>query len=337
VGVKGLLGAASLVIIVAGLRAGASLLIPLVLAIFLAVLCVPLVQWLRARHLPRALAVLVTVATILTALVGPSLLIAATVRQFATAAPVYEVRLRQITNATGEWFSGHLARFGAGGVDTTMLMSAVDPARAFDVLLSTFSGVATFFSVAFLVVVVAAFMLFEATAGDGRSGVEPASWRRQLARIVSEMQIYLRVKTFTSAATGLAAGLWVAAIGVDFAMLWGLVAFLLNYIPNIGSVAAALPPLLIALVQFGPGAALLVLVGYVAINALIGYGVEPYLMGRRLRFSPLVVFLSVIVWGWIWGFAGALLAVPMTMALKIAFEQSPDLRWIARVLEGDAE
>lgn len=321
-----LLGAASLVIVVAGLRAGSSLLIPLVFALFLAVLCFPLVHALQRWRVPGAAAVGLTVVAVLALLTGPGLLVAAAVRQFISAVPAYRQDLEQIWTGSLAWLAGY-------NIDTEFLSSYADPASVLDLVVTSLTGVVTLLSVSFLVVFVAAFMLLEGAHRGGKPAV-PGQGGENLARIIREMQIYLQVKTAVSLGTGIAAGLWVAVLGVDFALLWALTAFLLNYIPNIGSIVAAVPPALVALIQFGPSTALLVLVGYVVINAVFGTLLEPYLLGRQLKVSPLAVFIAVIVWGWIWGLAGALLAMPMTMALKIVLEQSKDLKWVARLLEG---
>ena len=127
--------------------------------------------------------------------------------------------------------------------------------------------------------------------------------------------------TLTSLVTGILVGLWTAVIGLDFAVVWGLLAFLLNYIPNIGSIVAAIPAVLLGLIQGGVGYALLVAVGFVVVNVVIGNFIDPYLMGRTLGLSTLVVFLSLVFWGWMWGIPGMLLSVPLTAAIKIAFEQ----------------
>jgi predicted PurR-regulated permease PerM len=325
-GVRVLTSAASLVIVVAGLRAGASLLIPLVFALFLAVLCYPSVQTLQRWRVPGAAAVGLTVVAVLALLTGPGLLVAAAVRQFISAVPAYQERLGQIWVRSLDWLRGY-------NIDTEFLASYADPTRALEFVVNALSGVVTLLSVSFVVVFVAAFMLLEGAHRAGQPAV-PGKSGQNLARIIREMQIYLQVKTLVSLGTGLAAGLWVAVLGVDFALLWALTAFLLNYIPNIGSIAAAVPPALVALIQFGPTYMVLVLAGYVAINATFGTLLEPYLLGRQLKVSPLAVFTSVIVWGWIWGLAGALLAMPMTMALKIVLEQSEDLKWVAKLLEG---
>ena len=132
--------------------------------------------------------------------------------------------------------------------------------------------------------------------------------------------------------TGTLVALWVTLLGIDFPLLWGLLAFLLNYIPNIGSILAAVPVMLLALVQFGVGSALLVAVGFLAINMVMGNLIEPRVLGHGVGLSPLVVFLSLVVWGWVLGPVGLLLSVPLTMTLKIALESSDETRWLAILL-----
>ena len=150
-----------------------------------------------------------------------------------------------------------------------------------------------------------------------------------------QIQNYLAIKTVVSVATGLLAGVWVWALDIDFPLLWGLIAFLFNYIPNLGSIFAAVGPVLLAIVQFGPGRAISVAAGYVAINLVFGNVVEPLMLGRRLGLSTLVVLLSLVFWGWVWGPMGMLLAVPLTMMVKIALENTEDLRWVAVMLDAN--
>jgi len=127
-------------------------------------------------------------------------------------------------------------------------------------------------------------------------------------------------------------GLWCWILGVDFPVLWGLLAFLFNFIPNIGSILAAVPPVLLALVQFGIGRTLAVAGGYVAVNMVVGNVIEPMVFGRKLGLSNLVVFLSLVFWGWIWGPVGMLLSVPLTMVVKLALEHSEQYHWVAVLL-----
>jgi AI-2 transport protein TqsA len=324
---RALVGVASLVVILAGIRATSTLLIPIVAAAFLALLAFPVVQALRQLGVRTLLAVAATMIIALVVLIGPGILMAAAIREFVEAAPVYEERLR----ATVAGLLGWLGTY----VDVTQFAWGFDPGRALDLTVGVLSGIATLLSATVIVVLIAAFMLIEATQWvdqSRRAPIRPLAGH--LARITREMQRYLVVKTAVSAATGVTAGAWTALLGVDFALLWGLTAFLLNYIPNLGSIMAAIPPALLALVQFGPFGAVLVLLGYLAINTLFGNVVEPYLLGRRLGLSPVVVLVSVLTWGWLWGVSGMLLSVPIMMAVKIGCESSPELQWVAHVLGG---
>jgi len=136
-----------------------------------------------------------------------------------------------------------------------------------------------------------------------------------------------------SLGTGMTIGIVLWVIGVDYAPVWALVAFLLNYIPNIGSIIAAVPAVLVALIQIGPAAALATGISYIVINTLFGNVIEPRMMGRTLGLSTLVVFLSLVFWGWILGPVGMLLSIPLTMVVKIALETNPHSRWLATLLD----
>jgi AI-2 transport protein TqsA len=144
---------------------------------------------------------------------------------------------------------------------------------------------------------------------------------------------YLAIKTLFSLATGIIIWLWLAFLGVDFAPTWGMVAFFLNFVPNIGSIIAAVPAILLAVIQLGVPSALLACLGYAVVNILFGNILEPRFMGRGLGLSTLVVFISLIFWGWVLGTIGMVLSVPLTMIVKIALASDEDTRWIAIMLE----
>ena len=141
------------------------------------------------------------------------------------------------------------------------------------------------------------------------------------------------LKTLFSLATGVCVWILLSIIGVDFAGTWGLLAFFLNFIPAIGSIIAAIPAIIWALVQLGLPSALLTSLAYLVVNIIIGNLLEPRFMGHKLGLSPLVVILSMIFWGWVLGPVGMVLSVPLTMIGKIALATSEDTRWIALMLE----
>jgi predicted PurR-regulated permease PerM len=137
------------------------------------------------------------------------------------------------------------------------------------------------------------------------------------------------VKTLISALTGLLAGIWCYFLDLQYPLLWAILAFLFNYIPAVGSTAASIPPVVEALVQHGTGTALFVAVGYGGINFCLDNFVQPTLLGRRFGISSLVIVLSVIFWGWLWGPLGMFLAVPLTMVFKVLLDNSEEFRWVS--------
>ena len=183
-------------------------------------------------------------------------------------------------------------------------------------------------------------MLFEAAGLPRKVRAALGDPEADLSRFratISDIQEYLSLKTWISVGTGFLAWLTCWGVGVDYAVLWGVVAFFLNYIPTLGSIIAALPPVLLALIQYGWTEALIVVAGYTAINTVVGSVLEPKIMGERLGLSGLVVFLSLVFWGYVWGPLGMFLSVPLTMVVKILLEDSDDLRWIAVLLGDGAE
>jgi AI-2 transport protein TqsA len=167
----------------------------------------------------------------------------------------------------------------------------------------------------------------------------PAESLDYLTTIVNSIRHYLGIKTVISIITSILIYIALSIIGLDYAILWALIAGLLNYIPNIGSIIAAVPALLFALVQLGLGSAVWTLVSFMAVNNILGNFIEPRIMGRGLGLSTLVVFISLIFWGFVLGTVGMFLSVPLTITIKIVLEQNEKTRWIAILLgtPGDAK
>lgn len=330
-GSRALLILASLVIVIAGLRAAAPILLPFLFSLFLAILTLPLSEWLQRRRVPVALAILGAVAVNLLALGAILTLVAGSVRDFTTAAPRYQAGL-------GEMASAALAWMRARGVDTSQWVAAdvINPGIVLDLVTTLIANVAAVLQNLVLVFLTMIFLLFEATGLPAKLnralGSESAhlAW---VARVREEIQRYLGIKTLVSLATGLLVGVSLALLDVDFPILWGLVAFILNYVPNLGSILAAMPAVLLTIVQHGFGRAVLVMLVYLVVNVVLGNIVEPALMGRRLNLSTLVVFASLVFWGWVWGPLGMLLSVPLTMVVKITLENTVNGRWVATLLE----
>ncbi|HET9949814.1 MAG TPA: AI-2E family transporter [Longimicrobiales bacterium] len=324
---------ACLIVVVYGLRFASAILLPAALALFLAVLSLPLMLWLRGRRAPSWLALTVPIVLNI-AVVGLLILVVShSIGQFQDRIGFYVEQLRRVQIA---WAAAIQARTG---FDVLEYLSAdmIDPAAVVDVIRNLVGRAAQFVGTTVLVFIVMSFMLAEATVFPEKFRHilgEAAADKRRLTKVVSEVQTYLGIKTVISLATGVCVGAWCWVLDLDVPVLLGLIAFLLNYVPTVGSIIATIPPVLMSLVLVGSlGHALLVALGYLVVNMLFGNILEPNLMGRRLGLSPLVVILSLLFWGWAWGPVGALLSVPLTMIVKIWLENTRDLRWVAVLLD----
>ena len=327
---------AALVVVTAGLWATQVIVLPFLFSVMVAVVAAPVVLWLERRRVPSWLAVGLVVVGLMGVLVAVGTVLAASASEFTSAMPRYKERLDAMLRAFLSWLSASL------DVDLSpeQLYGGIEIGRVIDAVGATLNGVLAALTNTTLVVLTLVFILLEVTELPRkiRAVAGDPAWALGRARtMVFEVQRYLVIKTVISAVTGVLLGVWTGVLGVDFPLLWGFVAFILNFIPNIGSILAAFPPMVVALVQLGPGYMVLVAAGYLAVNMVLGNFVEPQWMGRKLGLSPLVVFLSLLFWGWLWGGVGMLLSVPLTMVIKILCEQSEGLRWIATLLSGAPE
>lgn len=323
-----LLTLACLVVLIAGLKAAGSVLLPFLLSILIAVLAMPLVRWLQGMRVPAPIAVGLTVIILVGLFTGFGVIVGASINEFSAKLPEHQeavkAKLEQLGAESslpkvGDWFDPGKAMSFAGKV------------------LNELVGVV---SNLFLILLTTVFILLEAAGVPAKlraafpGDEDPLSKASAVGRSV---QAYLGVKTLMSLATGLCVTIMVGSMGLSHAVLWGLIAFLLNYVPSIGSIIAALPAVLLALAELGPGEALAIFIGYLVINTVIGNVLEPRIMGRKLGLSPLVVFLSLIFWGWVWGYAGMLLSVPLTVMVKVILEGREGTRWIGVLLGPEAE
>jgi AI-2 transport protein TqsA len=333
-----LISFAAVIIIVYGMQAAKVLLVPFLLAVFLALIAVRPMLWLQKHKIPSAIAALaiVILMMLIIGLVGG--IVGSSIAEFTAALPTYQARLDVIVQGTLNFVANLV------GDDKSLddLGALIDPGWAMGLAASILNGLQDVLTNAFLILFTMVFILLEASsmgtkvqAAFGRSAEtfeRPRLFLHNLGR-------YLGIKTVVSLATGLTAVLLTWWVGLDFPLLWGMLAFLFNYVPTIGSIIAAVPAVLMALVQLGPAEATSTAIGFVAINLLYGNAIEPRLMGYGVGISPLIVFTGLVLWGWIFGPVGMLLSVPLTMTLKMALESDERTRWIAILIgsESDAE
>lgn len=329
---------AAIVVVIYGMQAAKVLLVPFLLAVFLAMVSVRPMLWLQSKRVPSVIAVLLIVVVMMLVLGLVGTILGTSIAEFTAALPGYQARLNVIIEQTLQL----AARFVEDGEAIENLGDLIDPGWAMGLAANLLNALRDVLTNAFLIIFTMVFILLEAS-GFGTK-IRAAFGHRnrafvQARRFLQNLGRYLGIKTLVSIATGVTAGMATHWIGLDFPLLWGMFAFLLNYVPTIGSIIAAVPAVLLALVQLGFGEAAVTALVFLGINIFYGTLIEPRLMGHGVGISPLVVFLSLIFWGWVFGPVGMLLSVPLTMTLKMALESSPDTRWVAILLgsERDAE
>lgn len=332
-GIQGLFAAAALVIIIAGLREAAEILVPVVFAAFATVVLMPAVRRLRGWGLPASVAILLVVFAVVALMATIASVVGASFHAFAAALPRYQQRVIELVGSLSRWLSVHKVKF-----DMATLLGAFDAKNVLPWVGNALSQLASVLSYVVFILLMVIFLLFDTVDLPVRlrqALIRPNTEIEQVKLVASEINHYILLKTYLCLATGIATLVILCFLHVDFAPLWALLAFAMGYVPNIGPIAASAPPVLLALLQAGPGHMTIVLGLLVALHTVVGNVVEPQLLGRRLGLSSFVVFVSLIVWGWIWGIGGMLLSVPLTMTLKILLNRSQDWRWLA-VLMGAA-
>ncbi len=313
-----LLLTAAFIIIIAGLRAATSIIIPFLLAIFIAIICLPPLRFLQRKNLPNVLAVLIVILGFLFIGFLLILLFESSLGDFSSALPFYQERLNQITKDVIQ-----LLQPITNGSADQIFNEYINPSVLMQLIANSLSSIGAVLTNSLLILLTVIFILLEASGLPFKINQAFSNSKNSLVsfeNFINSVNKYLGLKTIISFFTGVCVYIWLIIFGIDFPILWGLIAGIMNFIPNIGSIIAAVPAVLLALVQFGPGTALIIIAGYIFINMVFGNFIEPRLMGKKLGLSTLVVFISLVFWGWVFGPIGMLLSVPLTMILKIALE-----------------
>ena len=328
---------AAFVVVVAGMRAAEAIIVPFLLSVFIAIISAPPLFWLEHRGLPRLLAMLCVIVLIIATTIGITALIGNSINDFSRDLPLYKDRINDQAIALISWIEGSGMQIP---LTSQEMLSKVQPGDAIQLVGDLFNGFSSVLTNTFLILITVIFILFETASFPRKFHAivgDPKLAMQKFDRFTDNIKRYLAIKTIASLVTALVISLWLILLGVDFPIIWGLLAFMLNYVPNIGSIIAAVPAVLFALVQLGTGVALWTAVGYVVTNIVIGSMIEPRYMGRGLGLSALVVFLSLVFWGWVLGPVGMFLSVPLTMMLKIGLESREDTHWIAVLLGSGSE
>ncbi len=320
---------AALTIVIAGMRASTNIMVPMLLAIFISIICSYPLNKLRMRGISKNLSIFIVMFCALIIAFLLTFILGASIANFSEGMPLYQTKLEELLSHISVW----LGRFGID-FDYTQWREYFDPAVAFGFAESVLKSLRSTLTNAFLIGLTVIFILIEIPVIDEEKMAKRLASPSNSEIIIQKIQHYFGIKTMTSMVTGVAITIWLLIIGVDYPVLWGLVAFLLNFVPNIGSIIAAVPAVLLALLINGTGTAALTVLGYVVVNIVIGNVVEPRVMGQGLGLRMLVVFVSLVLWGWVLGPIGMLLAVPLTMTLKILLMNYEQTRPFALLLGG---
>lgn len=322
-----LLTLGALVVVLAGVKSAESIVNPLLLALFIAAISAPLYTWLLNKRLPVAVALLCVIFAIV--FIGGSVtsLVSSSLNGFSESLPQYQFRLQKM-------FTDLVVQGQSWGlpVKAEDLAQIADPSAIMGFVGKAFNSLLSVLTDTVFILLLVAFILIELASVRSKLAYVSDAHVEHFAdfeKVLTTMNRYFAVKSLLSLATAAPITFVLFMLGVDYPLLWGLLVFLLNFVPNIGSLIAAVPPILLALVDLGFATALWVLLTYLVVNNVVGNVIEPKVLGRSLGLSTLVVFLSLVFWGWLLGPVGMFLSVPITVTIKIGLERSAGMRWLA--------
>jgi predicted PurR-regulated permease PerM len=322
-----LLVMAAVVIVLAGIKLSAVILVPFLLALFLATILSPLFLWLKKLGLGDILPLIIIVLLLLLMITSLAILVGSSVQDFTQNVPFYETKLKSDLSALLETVNSwglHIPK------EDILNLFQTDSIMRY--IATTLKSLGSLLTNSFMIIITIIFMLLEISQFRFKFNQTNSNSLKQLTEISDNIKHYILLKSLTSAATGIIITIILEITGIHYAILWGLLAFILNFIPNIGSIIAAVPAVLMAIIQYDFTTATMIVIAYLVVNILIGSIIEPKILGKGLGLSALIVFLSLIFWGWLLGPIGMILSVPLTIMIKIALDTKEDTKWIAILL-----
>jgi predicted PurR-regulated permease PerM len=320
------------VLLTLGMRAISDLLIPVFFALFAFMIFSPLVHWLMKKRVSGKVSVLLVILLFMFVFFGTAILFASSLLQISGRIPSYENQLQVILDSISTYLP-------TAGVSLESLLRDI-AAFAFKVSGDIITGALSAGSTIVLIFITTTFLLLDAAGAPEkaqREGENQPVHLSRFAELSSTVVNYMLLRTETNIVGGLGVAILLFIGGIDFALLWGLLFFLFGYIPYLGFYLAAIPPMLLGLLEYGLVGAVGVLIVITVINALVENVIFPSLAGKGLKLSPTIVFLSLFYWSYILGTAGALIAVPLTMVVKLVLESSRDTRLMAKLMESSGD
>jgi predicted PurR-regulated permease PerM len=304
----------------------------ILLAWLIVLVASPILYSLRGRGAPSWLAFLVTLLVILIALVGFGLILVLGFNQLVESIPKYIDQADELVNSIKDFF----VSLGIDKEGVSAILNAINPADLVAGAAAFLGSLISSFSNVILVILLVVFLLIEAFSAPQKLAAEIRAGNEYLQRffhVSDTLRKYFQLTTVVALVTGVLDTIFFLIIGVDFAVLWGIIAFLCSYIPTLGFWLAAIPPTIMALLEFGPLQALIVFLGVVLINGFAENVIKPKYMGEGIDLSPFMIIFSVIFWAALLGPIGAILGVPVSLLFKeLIFEADDQNRWIAKMM-----
>jgi len=322
---------ASVVVIVAGVRAAAGFLVPILSAVLLTLVLAPAVAFLVRRRVPKGVAIAIVTLLVVAVGAGIGVVVGDSLVSFSREIPARTAGLEELQAHAFQV----LSRFGIAVPAEGPLNPALDAQKLLGLVQSLLGAIRNLIANGFIIIMLVVFGLLQ--IGRTRTMVEQALGTDtgipdMIERYTGDVFQYLKVKALMSLGTGVFVWLALVLFRIEYAMLWGLMAFLLNFIPNIGSLIAAIPPVALALLDYGAGRAVLVAAAIIGVNTMFSNVLEPRLMGRSFGISPWMVFVALLFWAYVLGPVGMILAIPLTVALKLGLEMSDRTKWLAALM-----
>ncbi len=324
---------ASLVIILAGVKIAAPIIVPFLLSLFMAIILMPSLSYMIKKRIPISISLVVIVVVLVLILSLLGALVGHAVNDFTLQIPLYEQKLQDKLVVVTDSLGG----FGVN-LQGDSLKQMLDPAVIFGYMSGVLKGFGSTLANGFVILLTTIFMMLEGVQFKKKIAYinQDRPHQKSFSDVVEKIKHYMALKAVMSAVTGILVYAVLLLFGLDYAVLWAVLAFLLNFIPNIGSIIAAVPAVMLAILQLDLMSAIWIGTSYIVINTVVGSIVEPRIMGKGLDISTLVVFLSLIFWGWLLGPVGMLLSIPLTIMVKLFCASNPHTQWVA-VMLGEAK
>lgn len=326
---------AALIIIFAGMIYAKPIIAPFLLALFISIICMQPITWLEKKRVPRGIAIVIVILGLISIFLAFASLIGGTLSFFLNNVSKYESTVSNITDTMIQFFNNK-----GFNIPKDQISKLVQPEKIVEFTTTAVKELFKMLGNAFLIFLIILFILMEFGSFSVKAKAITSGTYKSIAyftTILQNIRHYLGIKTLVCLSIGILIYTALLIIGVDYPLLWALIAGLMNYIPNIGSIIATIPAFLFTLMQLGIGSALWTLGSFLIIHNVLGNFIEPKIMGKGLSLSALVVLLSLLFWGFILGLVGMFLAVPFTLTIKIILEQHEETRWLAILLGTPAE